>query len=292
MINYHTRLLSSFEETGNIVCMGLDPDLECLPFPELGKSERIVKFFSTLFSKMAEKGLIPSAFKPNIGYYSSLDVPFEGDYGGSKALSEIIVMIRMLFPSSLIILDSKRGDIARSSQNYADEAFSSWKADSVTVSPYMGADSINPFKKEGKGFYVLCRTSNPGGADLQNQVLENGKPVYMAVAEKIVGWNEGSGSVGAVVGATHMKELEDIVSYFAGNDVPILVPGVGSQGGSAPDVLSSLKKAGYDARLCRINSSSGLTHPWKKKAKEAPENWLDLSLDNISKLISECTIDG
>ena len=201
-------------------------------------------------------------------------------------------MIRMLFPSSLIILDSKRGDIARSSQNYADEAFSSWKADSVTVSPYMGADSINPFKKEGKGFYVLCRTSNPGGADLQNQVLENGKPVYMAVAEKIVGWNEGSGSVGAVVGATHMKELEDIVSYFAGNDVPILVPGVGSQGGSAPDVLSSLKKAGYDARLCRINSSSGLTHPWKKKAKEAPENWLDLSLDNISKLISECTIDG
>ena len=292
MIDYKKRLLSSFDETGNIACMGLDPDPEALPYPELPAGTRITRFFSTLFGKMSERGLVPSAFKPNIGYYASLDSPLEGNYSGSKALSEVLVMIRMLFPSSVVILDSKRGDIARSSQNYADEAYSSWMADSVTVSPYMGSDSILPFKKEGKGFYVLCRTSNEGGKDFQNLVLQDGRTLYMAVAESIVRWNGDEGSVGAVVGATHLEEMENIVRVFKDHNVPILVPGVGSQGGSAPDVIDVLAKTGYDARLARINSSSALTHPWKKKEKVAPENWLELSLSNISKLIGECSLNG
>lgn len=279
-MSYIDVLKKSAESCGNITCMGLDPKLEVLP-----KDMGIVEFFDTLFKKMVEENLIPSAFKPNIGYYQALDRPRDNDYSGSMALSKVLDMLDKYFPSIPVILDSKRGDIARSSLNYEIEAFDCWNTEAVTVSPYMGSDSVTPFLVDGKGVYVLNRTSNPGGRDLQNLICENDLPLYLNVSHKIVEWGENHPGIGAVVGATSMKELEDICSYYSDKEIPLLIPGVGSQGGSATDVINSLNKTGYPLYLARINSSSGLTHPWKKG--EAPSNWLSLCIKSIKKLLIE-----
>ena len=279
-MSYIDVLKQSATLSGNITCMGLDPKLEVLP-----KNMGLVEFFEILFKKMVEEKLIPAAFKPNIGYYSALDNPRNGDFSGSRALSKVLDMLDRYFPSIPVILDSKRGDIARSSLNYKIEAFDCWKCEATTVSPYMGTDSVSPFLVEGKGIYVLNRTSNPGGKDLQNLICENDLPLYLNVSQKIVEWSKDGLGIGAVVGATSMKELEDISSYYSDKQIPLLIPGVGSQGGSATDVINSLNKTGYPLYLARINSSSGLTHPWKKG--EAPSDWLTQCIDAIRKLLEE-----
>lgn len=293
-MSYIDKLINSTEETGNIMCMGLDPVLSVLPGEEKNTRSRISDYFSELFKRMRLEGTIPSAFKPNIGYYSSLDKPREEDFSGSLALVDVLEQLETYFPDIPVILDSKRGDIAKSSANYATEAFSAWGVDAITVSPYMGTDSVLPFCVEDKGVYVLNRTSNPGGSDLQNRSVidrideREVHPLYDAVAHKIFDWSKEHIGIGAVVGATNMTELEDIAKYYAGKDIPMLIPGVGSQGGSASDVIEALKRSGYSLELARINSSSGLTHPWKKGP--APETYIEDAMSAIHKLIKECTI--
>jgi orotidine-5'-phosphate decarboxylase len=282
-MNYNDILLESAKKSGNITCMGLDPKVEVLP-----EGMGLTQYFQTLFNEMLKKNLIPAAFKPNIGYYQSLDKPREGIYKGSIALSSVLDMIDIYFPGIPVILDSKRGDIARSSLNYEIEAFTCWKADAVTVSPYMGTDSVSPFQVEGKGIYVLNRTSNPGGKDLQNLLIDDGMPLDLKVSQKIVEWSEGNKGLGAVVGATSMKELSEISSFYSNKEIPMLIPGVGAQGGSATDVIKALNETGYPLHLARINSSSGLTHPWKKGV--APENWLELCTASISELLKETKV--
>jgi orotidine-5'-phosphate decarboxylase len=283
MMNYNDILLESTKKSGNITCMGLDPKLEVLP-----EGMELAQYFEILFNEMVKRNLIPAAFKPNIGYYHSLDKPREGIYEGSIALSKVLDMLDELFPGIPVILDSKRGDIARSSLNYEIEAFDCWKTEAVTVSPYMGTDSVSPFQVDGKGIYVLNRTSNPGGKDLQNLVSDGGMPLYLKVSQKIVEWSEGNKGIGAVVGATSMKELADISSFYSTKEIPMLIPGVGSQGGSATDVIKALNETGYPLYLARINSSSALTHPWKKGV--APKNWLELCMSSISKLLKETKV--
>jgi orotidine-5'-phosphate decarboxylase len=205
-------------------------------------------------------------------------------------------MLDSFFPGVPVIMDAKRGDIARSSLNYAKEAFEAWGTDAVTVSPYMGTDSVSPFYYPDKGVYILDRTSNPGGADLQDLVVmdkvdaSDVYPLYMAVAHAIAGWADIHEGVGAVVGATNMEELGRLAAYYAesGRQIPLLIPGVGSQGGSATEVMAALKKAGYPMPLARINSSSSLTHPWKHGA--APDDWLDLCIANLRALVGEASL--
>lgn len=289
-MDYVDRLIESADFTGNVTCMGLDPVLDALP-GEGGFRERVNAFAEQLFRRMKLEGLSPAAFKPNIGYYVINDNPRDEDFSGSAALADVLDMLESFFPSIPVILDSKRGDIAKSSQNYAHEAFDCWQADAVTVSPYMGSDSVLPFAFPDKGIYVLNRTSNPGGKELQNMLALDKVdshelyPFYDAVAHHIAAWAGEHRGVGAVVGATNMEELGRIVGYYAGRDVPTLIPGVGSQGGSAPEVMEAMRKAGYDVRLARINSSSGLTHPWKKGP--APEDWLDACLQAIRRLLDD-----
>ncbi len=293
-MSYIDLLRESAKNSGNIVCIGLDPVLSVLPESEEPTRARLSAYFAEIFHRMRLEGISPAAFKPNIGYYSSLDNPREEDFQGSLALADILDLLENFFPGVPVILDSKRGDIARSSGNYAKEAFDCWKTDAVTVSPYMGTDSVMPFAYEGKGIYVLNRTSNPGAVDLQNIVTMDAVdekdlyPMYIAVAHRIAYWATEHSGIGAVVGATSMKELGEIASYYAGKDIPMLIPGVGSQGGSAADVIAALKSSGYDLSLARINSSSGLTHPWKKGA--APEDWLDEVMSAIHALIEEASI--
>ena len=208
-------------------------------------------------------------------------------------------MIKTTFPDSPIILDSKRGDIARSSLNYAIEAFDVWKADCTTVSPYMGSDSIEPFIKERyatKGIYLLNRTSNKGAKDFQNlnvlEAVDSSKyPLFLSISKKISSYMKEGYSVGAVVGATGLEELKTIASFFTkavSGGVPLLIPGVGSQGGSANEVISILKECDYDMSLVRINSSSALTHPWK--SKDVPSDYIEQCLKNIENLLKETQI--
>ena len=293
-MTYSEKLIASASQVGNITCMGLDPQLEVLPFQD--ENVRIVlnKFFQTLFRRMVLSGLIPSAFKPNIGYYQALDNPRDEDFSGSLALADVMDMVENFFPGIPIILDSKRGDIARSSLNYAHEAFSCWESDAVTVAPYMGSDSVKPFIDHTpleKGVYILNRTSNPGGKDLQNLLIQHENApsfLYQEVARQIISYNSDSGSIGAVVGATNMDELKDIASMYAKHSVPLLIPGVGSQGGSAPSVMAALREVGYPVKLARINSSSALTHPWKKG--EAPEDWLEMCEASLRTLLKETKV--
>ena len=274
-MSYIDLLRESAKEAGNIVCMGLDPVLSVLPESDASIRERIGSYFSEMFRRMRLEGVAPAAFKPNIGYYQSLDNPRAEDFSGSLALVDVLELLESYFPGIPVILDSKRGDIAKSSENYAKEAFDAWQADAVTVSPYMGHDSVLPFAYPDKGVYVLNRTSNPGAVDFQDQTVldkvdeKDLYPLYTAVAHHITAWSSEHPGIGAVVGATSPKELGIIASLYAGRDIPMLIPGVGSQGGSAEEVIAMMKGAGYDLLLARINSSSGLTHPWKKGA--APE---------------------
>lgn len=292
-MSYADYLIQSAEYSGNVTCMGLDPVLDCLP-SDGGFRDRVNGFFEKLFRRMKLEGVSPAAFKPNIGYYVINDRPRDENFEGSMALADVLDMLSSFFPSVPVILDSKRGDIAKSSLNYAIEAFDSWQADAVTVSPYMGDDSVLPFAFENKGVYILNRTSNPGGKTLQNMLaidrIEGHEhyPFYIAVAHLIASWANEHEGIGAVVGATNMDELKDIVRYYAGKVVPVLIPGVGSQGGSAEAVMDALRQASYDVRLARINSSSGLTHPWKKGP--APEDWLDQCMTGIKDLVSRTRV--
>ena len=288
-MNYPDLLTRSAEQAGNIVCMGLDPIAGALPIQADDFYQSATESFAALFAMMQRDALSPAAFKPNLGYWQAEDRPHTGDFAGSRALSRILEMIAQYFPHTPVILDSKRGDIATSSANYAREAFVSWQADAVTVAPYMGSDSVLPFIDFGEqGVYILNRTSNPGGKDLQNLVLETQQPLYLEVARQIVSYNRRSGRVGAVVGATNLGELEAIAAFYTDERIPLLIPGVGSQGGSAGDVIAILTQLGYPLTLVRINSSSGLTHPWKQGP--APEDWLAVCRQNLANLIEEAAL--
>lgn len=291
---YTDTLKRSAYQAGNILCMGLDPILEYLPPEFQGRPNEdescigLGQFFYSLFTAMRDQDLQPAAFKPNIGYYHAMDRPREGKYKGSRSLAALLDILQDFFPEVPVILDAKRGDIARSSLNYANEAFLRWECDAVTVSPYMGSDSVSPFFQEGKGVYLLNRTSNPGGADLQNGICE-GKPLFERVAETVSRWHQEHEGVGAVVGATNPKELAQLARIYADERVPLLIPGVGSQGGSGSETIKILQEAGYETALARINSSSGLTHPWKGKG--APENWLEVLIESFSTLADEIRLE-
>ena len=272
--------------------MGLDPVVEYLPETGGTIEEKITSFFETLFSEMIKRNILPGAFKPNPGFFSALDRPRENSFIGSRALVKILAILNEQFSDIPVILDYKRGDIARSSENYAKEGFVSWGCDSVTVSPWMGSDSVIPFFKEASlhngGVYLLNRTSNPGGREFQNELLKKtGEPLFKTVAEKIVGWAKEFPGTGAVVGATSLSELEEITTYFSKSEIPLLIPGVGSQGGSAIDVTRVLKNNNYTLPLVRLNVSSGITHPWVKSGSSVPGNWKQLCIDNLARFNNE-----
>lgn len=291
-MSYIDKLRKSTRDSGSIICMGLDPVCEYLPEIKGMTEERITSFFKELFSEMIKRNILPGAFKPNLGFFATLDRPRENAFDGSLALVKILSLLDELFPHIPIILDYKRGDIARSSDNYAKEGFVTWGCDSVTVSPWMGSDSVRPFLKEAAlhngGVYLLNRTSNPGGKEFQNAVLkENGQPLFKTVAERIMSWAVEYPGTGAVVGATSLGELKKITAYYSGKEIPLLIPGVGSQGGSATEVIRVLNSSDYSIPLVRINVSSGITHPWAKTGNAVPAIWKQICIDNLERLNDE-----
>lgn len=246
-MDYLDKLL----KTKSLLCLGLDPVIEKIPL-EGTLEEKITKFNLALLE--AAKGVV-STTKPNYAFYAQYG------FEGLRALKKTIEKAQEL--GYAVILDGKRGDIGKTSEAYAKEAFEFWEADAVTLSPYLGADSIEPFfpwLKKGRGVYVLVRTSNPSAGDFQDLVADD-NPLFLHVAEKVVKWAE-NGAIGAVVGATRPAELKGLAEFFWDLKVPLLIPGVGSQGGSAEEVAGILN--GRPA-IDRVNASSSITYAWEKE---------------------------
>lgn len=229
------QLLETQWEQGKFLCVGLDSDLEKIPESARagGTQETIVNFNRAIID--ATKDLV-GAYKPNTAFYES-----HGDEGWN-ALRATIQYIRDQAPEVPVILDAKRADIGNTNEGYAASAFDHLHADAITVQPYPGKEALQPFlNRKEKGVIVWCRTSNEGGKEFQDLMIE-GKPLYQVVAEHVAHrWNE-NGNCGLVVGATYPEELKE-VRAIAG-DMPILIPGVGVQGGD----LGKTVAAGKDTR--------------------------------------------
>ena len=257
-MSYVDDLRKRAKNVKSIVCMGMDPVIEKIPIKG-ATCQVIEEFYLGILKEMNKRNLYPAIIKPNIAYFEQYG------FDGLNALKTIISQ----YKSSGIptLLDAKRGDIGKTSKAYAKSAFEFWDSDAVTIAPYMGTDSVEPFIEwceKGKGVYILCRTSNKGAADLQDLNVD-GVPVYMKLAENIIQWHKPG--VGAVVGATYLAELEEISRFFVQSkkEVPLLIPGVGSQGGSAGGVVEVLKKTNNDILIHRINSSSGINYAYIEK---------------------------
>ncbi|MBN2478244.1 orotidine-5'-phosphate decarboxylase [Candidatus Micrarchaeota archaeon] len=238
------KLIESAEQTKTILCFGIDPVMNRIK-SEGGTEEKILNYYSEITDRLIEENQI-SAIKPNYAYFG------QNGFEGLKTLKKITERYKNKIP---IILDAKRGDIGRSSQAYADECYKFWDADAVTLSPYMGYDSVKPFIQEGKTAYILCRTSNPGGADFQ-ELKFKGKFLYEHVAIKAAEWK-----TGIVVGATSTA-IKRISKIIKGKNVPMLIPGVGTQGGDLGMILRYVKK--LNPPMHRINSSSGIAYAYEK----------------------------
>ncbi|MFP4430547.1 MAG: orotidine-5'-phosphate decarboxylase [Spirochaetaceae bacterium] len=269
--------------SGSLLCLGLDPVVAAIPAGFTGPpGRRVADYLGALLEAIAGTGLPPGAVKLNIGFYAVLDRPLAGDFDGSSALAAAVNLVRRLFPNTEVILDSKRGDIARSGANYAEEAFGVWGADAMTASAYMGDDSVEVMlrrAREARGtVYLLAATSNPGASRFQQLPFRDGSTVADSVLDAIVDWHREEGSAGAVVGATHPEELRRALYRLSSARVPALIPGVGRQGAAAEEVLTAIESSGYPPEEARINVSSGITHPWKDGAP--PEDWLPRVLDS------------
>ena len=218
------QLLRAQQLNQSLLCVGLDPEPNKFPGAWKGQSERIFDFCAAMVD--ATKDLV-CAFKPQIAYFAA--------HRAEDQLERLMAHMRRVAPHIPVILDAKRGDIGSTAEQYAREAFDRYQADAVTLSPFMGFDTMEPFLKyPGKGVILLCRTSNPGGSDLQNLRLADveGQPrVYEHIAKQAQGpWNT-NGQMGLVVGATFPEEIARVRELAP--TLPLLIPGVGAQGGDA-----------------------------------------------------------
>ena len=218
-------MLGAAERQNNsMLCVGLDPEPAKFPAALKGDASKIYDFCAAIVDSVAD---LASAFKPQIAYFAA--------HRAEGQLERLMDHMRRTAPHVPVILDAKRGDIGSTAEQYALEAFERYGADAVTLSPFMGFDSVAPYLKyHGKGAFLLCRTSNPGGDDLQNQRLASieGQPLlYEHIARLAQGpWNL-NGQLGLVVGATYPAEIERVRAVAP--TLPLLIPGVGAQGGDA-----------------------------------------------------------
>jgi orotidine-5'-phosphate decarboxylase len=240
------KLKQRWAVAGSMVCVGLDPRMEQLPASCKRSKTPFLDFNRAIIEATAPHAC---AFKPQFACYA-----------GEDRLDELRASIEFLkdhAPEVPVILDAKRGDIGSTAEGYAREAFEVYGADAVTVNPYMGGDTLKPFTAwRDRGVIVLCHTSNPGAADLQDLELASGDPLYLEVARRAAGdWNP-HGNLCLVTGATFPEQLARIRERIGA--MPLLVPGIGAQGGD----LEATLRAGLngDGRGLMINSSRGIIH--------------------------------
>lgn len=261
-MNFLHALLAAQQRRDSLLCVGLDPEPERFPEPWRGDPARIFDFCARIVDATKD---IACAFKPQIAYFAA--------HGAEDQLERLMAHCRRVAPDVPVILDAKRGDIGATAEQYAREAFVRYQADALTLSPYMGFDSIEPYLKyDGRTLFLLCRTSNPGGADLQSLALASGPRLYEQVATLAAGnWGRAgaAGRLGLVVGATVPAEIARVRELAP--TLPLLIPGIGAQGGDARAAVQAGWRA--DAPVI-VNSSrailyAGATADFAHAAREA-----------------------
>jgi orotidine-5'-phosphate decarboxylase len=261
-MNFLHALLAAQQRRDSLLCVGLDPEPERFPEPWRGDASRIFDFCARIVDATKD---IACAFKPQIAYFAA--------QRAEDQLERLMAHCRRVAPDVPVILDAKRGDIGATAEQYAREAFVRYQADALTLSPYMGFDSIEPYLKyDGRMLFLLCRTSNPGGADLQSLALASGARLYEQVATLAAGaWGRAgaAGRLGLVVGATVPAEIARVRELAP--TLPLLIPGVGAQGGDAHAAVQAGWRA--DAPVI-VNSSrailyAGATADFAQAARDA-----------------------
>jgi len=240
-INFRQQLLKTRTANNSLLCVGLDTDPKRIPDTLKTNSQSVFEFNRQIIDATYD---LVSVYKPQIAYY-----------GSEGREDELLATIEYIHSKQVpVILDAKRGDIGSTAEQYAREAFERFNADAVTINPYLGLDAMQPFLDyQDKGVIILCRTSNPGGADLQNLKLESGQHLYEYVAElAATHWNQHN-NVNLVVGATQPQELAQIRQIVG--EMDLLIPGIGAQGG---DVAATMKAGGADNMM--ISSSRGIIY--------------------------------
>ncbi len=235
----------------SMLCVGLDPEPAKFPGPWRGDASRIADFCCAIVDATHD---LVCAFKPQIAYFAA--------QRAEDQLERVLDHIRRTAPEVPVILDAKRGDIGATAEQYAREAFERYDADALTLSPFMGFDSIEPYLRwPDRGLFLLCRTSNPGGSELQAQRLASGELLYEHIARLAAGpWNR-HGQLGLVVGATFPDELAQVRALAP--TLPLLVPGVGAQGGDAAATVRAGWRAGADGGVVGtliVNSSRAVLY--------------------------------
>ena len=252
MHKFIETLTESWRRRQSLLCVGLDPDLEKLPATMRRQRAPLFAFSREIIDATAPW---VCAFKPQIACYAAV--------GAEAELEQTIDYIKQHHPDIPVILDAKRGDIGATAKRYAREAFERYRADAVTVNPYLGGDALAPFldyvDKSGadKGVFILCRTSNPGSGDLQ-ELPSDGRSLSLAhhvAVRAATHWN-GNGNVGLVVGATWPREVGAIRKLVG--DMPLLIPGIGAQGGNLEEVLANGLNA--DGNGVLINASRAVIY--------------------------------
>ena len=240
-MGFADRLLAASETARSLVCVGLDVNPALMPVPD------VVEFNRAIVDATAD---LVCAYKPNIAFYEALGMP------GLRALEATVAYIREAAPDCVVIGDVKRGDIGNTVEAYARAMFDVWGFDAVTVNPWGGMDTVEPWLARPEcGVFVWCRGSNPGAGDLQDLVVDGGEPVYMRLARDLSALTA-EGNLGLVVGATAPEQLAEVREVCP--EMPILIPGVGAQGG---DLEASVRNGvDADGRLAIINSGRGIIY--------------------------------
>ena len=254
--------LNSSNNSGKYICVGLDTDPKKLPQHLLSFKKPVVEFNKRIIEATKDSA---AAYKLNLAFYES-----EGIIG----LENLEETLSFIPENTLAIADGKRGDIGNTSNLYARSIFEHFKFDAATLNPYMGQDSLEPFLAYTDKFnFILVLTSNPGSADFQKQKLQSGDFLYQEVTKKIHRWNKNS-NCGIVFGATNLTELQENINLI--DDLPLLIPGVGAQGGSLEEVTNLLiteKKFSF-----LINVSRGIIQ------KSFGEDFADAAQNELASL--------
>ncbi|MEN3372658.1 orotidine-5'-phosphate decarboxylase [Dechloromonas sp. ZS-1] len=264
-MTFTQQLAAAWQTNNSLLCVGLDPDPAKFPAHLKGRDDAIFEFCKGIVDATAD---LACSFKPQIAYFAARRA--------EDQLEALIEHIHTRHPGIPVILDAKRGDIGSTAEQYAVEAFERFKADAVTVNPYMGRDSVEPYLAyPDKGVILLCRTSNAGGSDLQFLDV-GGEKLYERVARLAAQeWNT-TGQIGLVVGATFPAEIARVRALIG--DMPLLVPGIGAQGG---DIEATVKagRTGNGTGLM-INSSRAILYAGKDEhfaaaARQAAQDTLN-----------------
>lgn len=242
------KLKKITQKNNTLLCVGLDPDLEKLPAVVRAKANPLFEFNKAIIDATAD---LVCTYKPNPAFYEAYGS------GGVDQLEMTVNYLRQNYPDIPILLDMKRADIGNTNYGYVRYAFDTMQVDAITLPPYLGGESLQPFfEQKDKGFFILVRTSNPGAGEFQDLVVD-GKPLYEYVARKVVNeWNKNLNCM-LMVGATYPKELA-ILRQIAGGKMPILIAGLGAQGGDTKAAIEA--GIGDDGQALIANASRSIIY--------------------------------